>query len=603
MLYAIEKATGYIHLKDRKIIFEIDARAEKALFCKNNPQKRLGFTFNKIVQINENGKAEYIFNIAQGDGELFLGNKSAGEELLFAYAVSDSGEPLKIDAKLKRTDNNHVKVYAEDIKYAGKNILFSVCSYLDFPDLTCSEFFKFFDSLFIKYKNLKLDGVAIDEMGYPWHPDFNFNPSTYMVWNNGQIYGRDFEQKYNSYYNSDYKKDLFYILTAGNNDKRKISAINRYYEFLRKTVSDIEQYFYAQGKKYFGKDCFIGVHPTWYAIEEVDNTPEVWKNGIDWFEATRDYGFTDEIMIYPVRLALAHRFNSNIFYNMWYGEATDDIKTFYAEIWKNARYGGRTISLGYECINEKGQVIELKTPGYLESISKIEERLKLLDNFQKSAAKSDILIITGIESSCNVIKNIKSNGCWDGLQSIFKNSFILARDIFNMGYNCDYTLSYEIYNKKLIINKNGYLQYGSQEYKFVILFELQYSKIEILNFIEKVKASKTGCIIIGKTDTDFNGEKLDIKCDFNKRIESYDLLPYFEKYNAQKNRLPNGCILQDNSIIFTASYPNAPTGNIFQAEFEHNGKKYQLKAEDFACVKLENEPVVISPNLIELKLI
>ena len=70
------------------------------------------------------------------------------------------------------------------------------------------------------------------------------------------------------------------------------------------------------------------MHPTWFAIEETDNTPEVWKNGIDWWGVPRDYGFTDEIMLYPVRLALTHKAEANVFYNMWYGEGAGFLTSF-----------------------------------------------------------------------------------------------------------------------------------------------------------------------------------------------------------------------------------------------------------------------------------
>ena len=133
----------------------------------------------------------------------------------------------------------------------------------------------------------------------------------------------------------------------------------------------------------------------------------------------RDYGFTDEIMLYPVRTALAHKENAPIFYNMWYGEATGDIDTYYTELYKNARFGGRTISLGYECAHE-ASVLDLYPTGLLESLSEIEKHFITLDNLQKSAVNCDVAIIMGLEACCSRIANQNGNGQWDIYRGVLK---------------------------------------------------------------------------------------------------------------------------------------------------------------------------------------
>ena len=147
-------------------------------------------------------------------------------------------------------------------------------------------------------------------------------------------------------------------------------SINCYHAFIRQITINAEQTFYQNVKSTFGSGAFVGVHPTWFAIEETDNTPEVWKNGIDWWGVPRDYGFTDEIMLYPVRLALTHKAEANVFYNMWYGEGAGFLTSFFKEIYRNARYGGRTISLAYECRFER-VVQQLCRPGELEAVSPV----------------------------------------------------------------------------------------------------------------------------------------------------------------------------------------------------------------------------------------
>lgn len=110
-------------------------------------------------------------------------------------------------------------------------------------------------------------------------------------------------------------------------------------------------------------------------------------------ERRKDYGFTDEIMQFPVRTALAHKAGAPLFYNMWYSEATMELRTFYTEIWRNVRHGGRTISLSYECVHEDGTVQQLCRPGQLEAVSAMEERIRGLDDFVQSPARCDVAVV------------------------------------------------------------------------------------------------------------------------------------------------------------------------------------------------------------------
>lgn len=81
--------------------------------------------------------------------------------------------------------------------------------------------------------------------------------------------------------------------------------------------------------------------------------------------------------------------------------------------------------------------------------------------------------------------------------------------------------------------------------------------------------------------------------------QARDLIPLFEKYGARTNTVPNGCILQDGSIIFTAPSPDKATGNVFETTFIYEDKTYHFVAEDYLFLKKENGGLKkISPNLI-----
>lgn len=593
MFDLVRRATDRIHELGRKIIFEIDARAEKADFCRRYPRDRTGFVYWCRLTPDERGEASKDFSIHSGGvGELFLGDRQFGEELLIA---ADEGGRPQPGVRLLRPNGETVRVSLSGGR-PGAPVFVAFVAYYDFPDFFSERFEDYFSDLFDRYAQLPLDGVALDEMGYPWHPDFNFSPSAYETWDNGPIYSPGFAREYERRYGERYVDSLVARFCGAG--QPCVRATNRYFELLRAAVVGQERFFYDRAKRCFGPDCFVGVHPTWYAIDEIDNTPEVWKNGIDWWEVPRDYGFTDEIMLMPVRTALAHRAGSPFFYNMWYGEATGDETTFYPELWRNLRYGGRTISLGYECTREKGIVCALGERG-LEEVSAIEERIRLLDGEQTAGARSDVLVVVGVEASCNIAANRNKNGRWNAFCSVFQESFILSRDLFLAGYGCDLVGNYEIYNGSLFVNENGYIQYGNQEYRCAIFFGMQYCKPETADFLARARAGKSGVLVIGRADTDFDGLPLSLPCDLDRRPENLDLVPFFETYGAQRTRLPCGCVMQDGSLMFTAPAADTPIGNVFSVTCVHAGQRIFLTAEDFCYLKREEggyRPV--SPRLI-----
>lgn len=275
----------------------------------------------------------------------------------------------------------------------------------DFPDLFSPAYYAAADGLMADCAEIPLDGAALDELCFMWHPDFDFTPGSYMTLDNCPIYTPAMAAAYREAFGADYLTDMLYRFVSDARDPRRIAAVNRYFRCLREGIANAENHFYASVKTTFGPDAFVGVHNTWYAIEEVQNSPEIWRTGVTWWSARKDYGFTDEIMQYPVRTALAHKAAAPLFYNMWYAEATMELSTFYTEVWRNVRHGGRTISLSYECVHEDGIVQQLIRPGQLEAVSAMEERIRGVDAFVQSPARCDVAVVTSLAALCSRLCN------------------------------------------------------------------------------------------------------------------------------------------------------------------------------------------------------
>jgi len=623
MQEAIRKACQTIHQKGRKMIFEIDFRAEKAVFVKQHPNQRMGFVYWIELDLDGKGVGETCFKIEQGEGgELFLGNHQSGESLLKVYSYRKTGNgydpdtlrDITSDSGLSRKNKSCVTVEIASPSSLDRKAFVLAVSWFDFNDLFSKENDAFFTGLLEQYSTIPLDGIALDEMGYPWHIDFDFTPSTYMTWNNSPYFSWSMQKKYEEQYGRDLYLDyLNRFVGSAAGSKEQVKAINYYFEFVRLEIARVEELFYSQGKKLYGKGSFIGVHPTWYAIEETQNTPEIWKNGVDWWDVPRDYGFTDEIMIYPVRLALAHKAKSAVFYNMWYSEATLCLDTFITEIFRNARYGGRTISLGYECINEQGIVMQLKEPGMLEAVSEAEAAMELLDGFQTAPAASDILVIMGIPAACSLLSNKNGKGDWNSYQNRFKEAFEIAKGIWDSGYNCDLVASYEIDNKNVFVEESGRILYGNQSYRFVVMVNPEYCKQAMLTFIGQVRDSKKGMAIIGEMKSDFDGADVNRRFwdiaegahFYHEKPEISDLLFLFQKHRIDTNRIPNGSILQDGSAILTAPSPDKSRGNVFESTFTLEGHSIHIRANDLAAIKINQGGDIgkfVATGLLELSI-
>src|SRR5690606_31088745 len=97
----------------------------------------------------------------------------------------------------------------------------------------------------------------------------------------------------------------------------------------------IENLYYQSIKELFGPNAMVMTHPTWFPIPD---KREVFKNGLDWWSVKRDLAQTDETTPFSVRTALAKKWNSPLWYNMYYDKALDSYKS---ELWRSVLGGGR----------------------------------------------------------------------------------------------------------------------------------------------------------------------------------------------------------------------------------------------------------------------
>ncbi len=595
----LNRACRMIHDAGRKMILEVDVRAEKAAFAKKHPEHRAGFLYWQTCSA---GQGQCLFSIRGNQGgELFGGDRQSGDALLEAIAYRTDGNGFIMDGSLRpvaatlhRPDSGTVSVtwQPED---TPEQIFVAVWSIFDFPDLFSEAYYAEATHLMELAATISPDGAALDELCFMWHPDFDFTAGSYMTLDNCPIYSTGLDHAYRRHFGASYLHDVLYRFASAPEDPRRVAATNRYFKCLRDGIAAAENNFYRQVKHYLGENAFVGAHNTWFCIEEVQNSPEIWRTGITWWSAQKDFGFTDEIMLYPVRTALAHKASAPIFYNMWYSEGTMELSTFYPEMWRNVRYGGRTISLSYECIHENHVVQQLHRKDELEAIAAIEQEIRGVDDFVQSAARCDVAIVTSLAALCNRQENLDRNGHWDIFQGKLKEVFTLTRDLWIAGWNCDLIGDNEIYDRHLAVNPDGYLSYGNQIYTCLILAYPQYAQAGLDGLLRQIaRTGKTKLIFVGSGSVDFNGAPMSdprlVAPEapyFAIRPEIGDLTGFLRDWDIQTNRVPSGCIMQDGSIVMTASAPERPVGNSLHSSFTCDGTRFTVDGTDVVCLRGE----------------
>ena len=610
----LDRACKLIHKAGRKMILEVDVRAEKAAFARNHPEDRAGFLYWNSVPMSD-GNCSFSIRGNEG-GELFGGDRQSGDALLgaFGYRTDENGFVIAqsirpIDAAAERV-SKEAYVVKWNPTGSGEQVFIAVWSIFDFPDLFSDAYYQEATRLMELAATISPDGAALDELCFMWHPDFDFTPGSYMTLDNCPVYSRGLAAAYRKQFGADYMMDTLYRFASASDDPRRIAATNRYFKCFREGIAAAENNFYRQTKKYLGEDAFVGAHNTWYCIEEVQNSPEIWRTGITWWSALKDYGFTDEIMLYPVRTVLAHKASAPIFYNMWYSEGTLELPSFYTELWRNVRYGGRTISLSYECIHESHIVQQLCRPGELEAIAAIEREIRGVDAFVQSSARCDIAVVTSLAALCNRRGNLDGNGRWDVYTGKLKEMFTLTRDLWIAGWNCDMIGDNEIYDRNLALNEDGYLAYGNQVYTCMILAYPQYVQPGLQALLcEIVRHGKTRLIFVGDGDVDFDGQPMPSPHNiapnapyFAYRPEIGDITALLAEWGIRTNRVPSGCVMQDGSMILTASAPDKPTGNPLHSRFVHEDTCITVDGTDVVCLRKENNAWnVWSPHPVHIK--
>ena len=571
----LKKCAEYLKKHDVGIICDVDFTREGEYITNNKLQK--------------SGYVKFFTAVLDNDGKAEIAAKDA-DKLINCFAVTLNTDkkvfknPTDI-SKYASLENGNLIIRAAK-EFANCDVICYLYKHRNgYPDLFSQEYIDGTVKLFETIKDVPLSGAATDELGLgiDIEAEFKTDPKEiksidYLDINKVNFFAEWFpyscgmRKRYFEKYNSDLDTDLLYFWhTEENNFEKSIRIVNQYFENTRTRMAEVEENIYNLTKEYMGDDAFVGAHTTWWG-DELDNNFDAYHNGLDWWVTKRDYAQTDELVIIPLRLGIARKCKQNLWYNMWYSMRTMDIKSYYKETYYNAIYCGRTHHLGYEC-SEKGIVLELKQPGYMEEIDEMEEKIKKLNNVQNSRPDSKVLVVFGYEAATNHyisdpgVMRIERRG------TVMHNILKTTKEIFAEGYLCELIPSTEIETDNFSV-RNSKAVYCGHEYDAVVFLYPEGVTKKVYDTLQKMYNEGVNLIVAGSISMLHDGTRTEDVLKNQKfchtEVSSRKLIEDLEELNVPKNHGDNWCKFEDGSITVSNTNADLSVGN----GVEYNGNMY-----------------------------
>ena len=596
----VRKVNDIFTANGRRVIIDADMRhpLEYGTFFAKAPDKFVYQARLYQLDLDENGRAET--RVAKTDpnkkvsfNQLFglsrvnsLDAKIAGawcfDALDKLYFKPETVVDLKAVSSLEARDDALYWVVDAGKENAGKRAIAYIQHKMPGPDRLTDEYLQCQMELIETLGDIPLYGITTDEWGLPQIIENGVTPSLYMTEMTKTLYaehcGRDL-----------YEDLLYFHYSPANDRSRSVLVVNKYIEVIRARITKGDHMIYDKVKEVFGKDAFVGFHPTWYCAPN-GFAMETMHNGMDWWQVKRDYSQTDERVMIPIRLAMARGTSEPIWYNMWYSQRTMDIRSYYKETWVNARFGGRTDYLGYECY-EPGVVYTFRAPGRLEMLSLMDESVIKLNDFQKTLPDSRVLMLFGMESFTNwqlydhgvtyVSPNMKGH----------HEIVALANGVFAQNVLFDLVPSSEVDCGTLRI-EDGKIKYFDHDYDAIVVAYPNGVTEKALDFIKSCARLTKNFVGVGACEYLNDGTRCNYAFDGVEKVYDYKPSPALVAKDlldmgVKANMTSNSCTFKDGSVIVTTD----GVQNLFnplETEFELDGHKVTFKGKDFLAIRLEN---------------
>lgn len=492
----IGQAVRYANSLGLKIAFDFDVRLARRAFQSRYPDELQQELVLKFVDLPVSGDATVTFegkDLTDHMTGRTIPYQCLATGLMRVYTFVRS--PGGIDpATVQDITHENVRAIADGPRKLSVTVpavasrsacVIAAHTYLT-PDVFAPHLLEFQRSIVQSYSALPLAGVMKDEWGFL--PDHTGNPGHDRYW-----YSPAFA---NAYADGQPGRDLVrdaLLMAAGESgrERERQAAINRYFQLCRQRNATIEDDFYQTGKQTFGPESVVVTHATWTPFP---GAQEFRKNGLDWWDATRDLGQTDESAPYPCRTSLAKRWGFPLWYNQFYAPTPEP---YTLELWAGALSGGR---VNFHPLYPRkdpnlgdGHLALLQQP-FLTGVA----RLRLLDFITQAPLDCPTAVIFGHACAMN----------WAG-PAYNRTGLEIASALGERGYPADLIPSSLVESNALRIDRDGFLCLGPQRYRAVVLHQPEFGSAEELRFLVQAARGQTAWFVVGEWTRDATAQPLD----------------------------------------------------------------------------------------------
>lgn len=491
----IKLAAEYAAEKGISLVADLDVRTARRAFESQYPDELQEMLLLKEISISEEKDTEVtIFSKTLTDhytgrttpylslyGKLLrVYSYIAGEDAIEANSLEDITRNCVVVHSCKDSVRVLIPAWTKNTK---------ACVMVSFthlyPDVFAPHIKAFQREIIRRYSDVPLAGVFKDEWGFP--PCFDGSPAKDQFW-----YSKARSQAYSE--RTDGRDLLSDCLLMHRNIKGKEQerqrAINHFMEMSWQRNAEIESDYYHAVKETFGPDAIVTTHPTWWPYPDLR---EQMKNGLFWWAAKRDWAQTDEYTPFAVRTALAKKWGSPIWYNMFYSAERGDYEK---AVWSAALGGGR---INYHPLGPSERKRIDRTLELLRGeLVRAESRVRMLNFISESQLDCPVAVVFGHACTMN----------WAG-PAYDDVGMELVNALWKAGIPTDLIPTSEIESNSLQVDEEGWVRYGQQKYLVVILYHPEFEKPSTAAFFDRAAKGKTCLFRMGEWTKDFEANNFD----------------------------------------------------------------------------------------------
>ena len=490
----IKRAAEYAGARGMRLAMDLDVRLARKAFQEAHPDELQEIVCLRETPLSEEAEATLkIDAISLGDHYTHRAAPyfTVSSRLLRAYSYRrgpDGIDPKTVEnitgrCRIEETEDHGLTITIPPFAgQTGRTACLMAAFTLFTPAAFAPHLIAFERAILQQYADVPLAGACKDEWGFPGR----FTIRTDELWFS-RFMAEAYAQRRPGH---ELTRDLL-LMSFGERGREceRSAAINHYMEMNHQRNAEIESAFYESIKAVFSPHAVAATHPTWFPFP---NEKEIFKNGLDWWGCRRDLAQTDEATPFPARTALAKKWQSPLWYNMYY-EASR--APYEEDLWRSALAGGR-LNFHPEYPNPEA---DMRTSLLTGDLMRAASRIQLLNYISSMPVDCPAAVIFGHPAALN----------W-AHDSFADVGLGITNALWETGHYADLIPSSEIEAGALMLAEDGRIQYGPQRYAAVVLYHPQFERPAVAEFFRHAAGlGSTTLFQIGPWNLDFEGNTYD----------------------------------------------------------------------------------------------